>query len=264
MSLMDYRNIMRESTFGRMPLDDSNPISMVIIMNDGLQGAFPGHTLGDSYLAAGEAMMGLLSSLAAMDGVYHDNLVEWSNNRIRKVVKHAKPSRFDRVARELRDHGCPFATLGAYSAQAMVIAPLPESEQRTAEWFHTVHGLQLDGYRVMEGESSHDDDVMSAMRTSSGHDITLPRRMAYSLCSSVDSSLGMSAGKSIAQYLHSVQVGIGRLSDGDFDTWMRYGATISCDDGEPSTDATVVIHDAGFTEIPSGSLTASADFITPL
>jgi hypothetical protein len=138
MTLDGYREIMRASAYDADAPDDSRPISMTVIMNDTLPDGYDEHTLGDSFDAAGTAMLDLLGTLAGAGDRYHDLLVDWSDSRIRKVVKHARAAKFERARAALADHGCPFAVISRRSATALVIAPLTEAEQHDAPWFHVI------------------------------------------------------------------------------------------------------------------------------
>ena len=239
MTLDGYREIMRASAYDVDAPDGSRPISMTIIMNDTLPDGYDEHTLGDSFDAAGTAMLDLLGTLASAGDRYHDLLVDWSDSRIRKVVKHARAAKFERARAALVDHGCPFAVIGRRSATALVIAPLTEAEQHDAPWFHVIHSLQLHGYHAAA---------------------TVGGPMAGTLTTIVNDGLDMTAGKSIAQYLHSVQIAVGALDDESYAQWAVAGYRLSVAMGSPRTDDPVIVHDAGFTEIAPGSFTASAKF----
>lgn len=239
MTLDGYREIMRASAYDVDAPDDSRPISMTIIMNDTLPKGYDEHTLGASFDAAGTAMLDLLGTLAGADDRYHDLLIDWSDSRIRKVVKHARAAKFERARAALANHGCPFAICSRRSASALVIAPLTEAEQHDSPWFHVIHSLQLHGYHaapVADGP------------------------MAGTLTTIVNDGLDMTAGKSIAQYLHSVQIAVGALDDESHAQWAAAGYRLSAAMGSPRVVDPVIVHDAGFTEIAPGSFTASAKF----
>jgi hypothetical protein len=184
-------------------------------------------------------MLDLLGTLAGAGDRYHDLLVDWSDSRIRKVVKHARAAKFERARAALADHGCPFAVISRRSATALVIAPLTEAEQHDAPWFHVIHSLQLHGYHAAA---------------------TVGGPMAGTLTTIVNDGLDMTAGKSIAQYLHSVQIAVGALDDEMYAQWAAAGYRLSAAMGSPRADDPVIVHDAGFTEIAPGSFTASAKF----
>jgi peptidyl-tRNA hydrolase len=228
-------------------IDDSiDPVSMIIIMKTSKgQDGSPLQTLEGSMSLASTSMLSLFSQLSSSDGEYHDLLKRWVDGRIRKVVKHVKSSKYAAIVNALRARDLPLATTEDEDNASIVLPPLPESVQRE-EWFKPVHKLQLQGYKVRDEWPPQGSDDSAGV-----------------LLVTVNSQLGMSPGKIIAQYLHAVQVAVMRLDDDAYDSWAESGYKIIPTLGIPSESDDVIIHDAGFTEIPAGSFTASA-FILPI
>lgn len=242
MSMNTFRTTMRTSAWNADDVrEDDDIISMIIIMKDEkYPNGQPMQTLQSSMMAASHAMLSLFASLEGIPEQYRNLFKAWVDGRIRKVVKHAKASRFQSIRTLLDDHGFPYGFGEVDGSAALVLCPLHASSQHE-DWFRPIHRLQLQGYHVLVGAVSDDDHSR--------------------LVVTVNDSLDMSEGKSIAQFLHAVQVAITDIDDEDYRQWEHDGFMTYPILGAPDADEPVVIHDAGFTEIPANSFTASAMLI---
>ena len=220
-------------------IEDDDVISMIIIMKDEKNpDGSPMQTLQDSMVCAAEAMLSLFARTGTL-GRYDDLMTSWVHGRIRKVVKHAKKSKFDGLPSLLDEHGIPFGQSTCHGSSALVLIPLHASTQ-FEQWFRPIHRLKLQGYHAPLSQCCQSDDDHSR------------------LVVTVNDDLHMSDGKSIAQFLHAVQVSITDTDQDDYHQWEHDGFRTYPMMGTPDDHEPVVIHDAGFTEIPANSLTASA------
>lgn len=234
--------------------DLRSPMSMVIVMSKTKQPVSKYdtdergmnsnilETEHDCVQIASKTMLQLFSLMKPRYDLNHDDeyvsmMHAWCNARIRKIVKHEKPSRFNKlddvnwlhVRNKLNDTECI-----AYN-------PMLESMQSSESFFKPVHKLQVKGY----------DAIRSNI-----HDNVKPF-----LLITVNDQLHMTTGKMIAQCLHAVQVAVYNLNDRQFQAWVQNGCIVNYNYGSPDADGSIAIIDAGFTEIPAGSLTASAELI---
>ena len=272
------------------------PVSMVIIMRDSKDAdGTPAPTLSDSLIAAGGAMLSLLSLLSSPvssscpivindaksdisgrgDAAppdshdYQEWLVAWSRGRIRKVVKHAKRGKYEAVKKALRGAGLPYVAMVSGDAESIVLPPIPESLQ-AEEWFKPVHKLQVHGYHVRDEEQWPGDDDKDDGKNQTGADDEEPSGEPRVIAEGdgavlvrVSDELSMSPGKMIAQCLHAVQLSVGQLDSDAYRGWSSTGFKTVYALMPPSTLGDVIVHDAGFTEIPAGSFTASASWYAP-
>ena len=268
------------------------PVSMVIIMRDSKDAdGKPAPTLSDSLIAAGGAMLSLLALLSSSCPIaindaksdisgrgdaappdshdYQEWLAAWSRGRIRKVVKHAKRGKYEAVKKALRGAGVPYVAMVSGDAESIVLPPIPESLQ-AEEWFKPVHKLQVHGYHVKDEEQWSGDDGKDDGKNQTGADDEEPSGEPRVIAEGdgavlvrVSDELSMSPGKMIAQCLHAVQLSVGQLAGDAYRGWSSTGFKTVYALMPPSTLGDVIIHDAGFTEIPAGSFTASASFYAP-
>lgn len=240
MSMNTFRTTMRTSAWNADDVrEDDDIISMVVIMKDEkLPNGRPMQTLQSSMVAASDAMLALFNSTGTLGDTYDGLLKSWVDGRIRKVVKHAKPAKFHDIRKLLDDRGVPYGYADVDGSSALVLCPLRASTQHE-EWFKPIHKLQLQGYHAPSSS------VCDASASSC-------------LIVTVNNGLGMSDGKMIAQLMHAVQVAVCDLDDDEYDAWKHGGFNIYPCLGKPSQEDSIIIHDAGFTEIPPDSFTASA------
>jgi hypothetical protein len=235
MSTIAFRNRVRDKPWVDDPTvddRDGDPYALIVIVKE-LKDPSTGRELvpEDHYArAASDALVGLLSEYGD-DPVVTERLDAWLDTRIRKLVKRAKPSRFDAIR---DDDSLPTVTRSCYDAEVIIIAPLRRSEQPAS-----VRKLQVSGFTTKP----------------MAYDV-IP--LSPHLHVTVNEGLHMTTGKIIAQYLHAVQLAFQSLSDDDYHTWVDHGATADYYLGEPLPDDPVIVHDAGYTEIASDSFTASA------
>ncbi len=161
-----------------------------------------------------------------------DAVKRWMEGRIRKILRRAKNS--------------------AWNA----LAELPHET-------YTVGGVEI---RVFD-PSSMDEIPRAISKCQVSHLTTLPEKEAKVgpkdalLDIYTNRSLNMSPAKAAVAAGHVAQLMGMKLSPADYEKWRQAGFTVRTsslgDLGEfEATAASVAVHDAGLTEVPSGSITA--------
>lgn len=188
--------------------------------------------------AAALAVVKLLDDPRAQEEPWKSVLQEWGAGRFRKVVRRAKKSQF------LTTHEFPGITIGETGATVRALLPF-----RANELPKPIKRLQVSG-----------PDLESPYSTSKRDGLEI----------SINPELEMSSGKKAAQAAHAAQMAYQQADGFSRDRWRKAGFPIfvklhSNYPGEFESHAnfdTVKVYDAGLTEIPAGSLTATATLPT--
>lgn len=210
-----------------VPEDGSHVLAVFVVVEElvGSQGERL-NVLGDILQAS---VLGLVSLFG--DEKYRGGLLEWSRGRFRKISKRARGKRFADVA------GVADKVVSWNGQRVAVFAPLFVDEQPAV-----LRKLQVSGLQVSGGSSET---------------FTGP-----SLLVSVDSGLHMSPGKLVAQVGHAVQLFLILGDVRDVSSWLSNGVRVNVElVGALDFGSLVVVQDAGFTEIPEGSYTCTANFV---
>jgi hypothetical protein len=222
MSIPDYLRDRAIPTFESKESDD--PMAVIFVVNDTKE-----HPVyeNDVFVAATAALMELLTSV---NPDVQENLSEWLNGRIRKLVKRARNKAWDDTIEASEN----FAQATFGSATVRVFPPVHFSEMPPS-----LKKLQVTGLESEKQEIFVDPNF-------TGLEIT------------VDSRLGMSTGKTVAQVNHVAQL---FLMDGEIEKveeWQKRGfpTRFKFSDEIASSPFDIQVQDAGFTEIPAGSRTA--------
>lgn len=184
--------------------------------------------------AASHAVVSLLADPRAdITGQWHEPLISWMSGRIRKVVRRARASKWDAVI-----NAVPGIAVSYNGIQVFVGAPHP-ADETPAE----LARLQVSG-------------------------LDLPVDPAYSSIPSngpalhvvVNPTLGMSTGKAMAQVGHASQLALLQLDRDKVLAWSKNFEVVVEDARvfDEVAEKHVQVQDAGFTEIPAGSLTVKA------
>jgi len=182
------------------------------------------------------AVNGMLDVFADPEPSNRNNLMNWLDGRIRKLVKRVKPSGWEALLSEPTLHHVGSASM----ASVAVFTPIQVSRQP-----ERVRKAQMSGLDISNREPSRP---------------TVPY-----LKIDVDEQLHMTTGKLVAQICHGAQLFLMKSSQAEVTTWLKNGSVIQVNRVQqlpPITEKTVVIRDAGFTEIPAGSVTVTAEFIS--
>lgn len=217
--------------FASIP-DDADPFAVVYVVNDSRddEGNIPAEK--NILQASSDALFALLSS---EDESIVARVKEWTDGRIRKIVKRARGSAWDKASALEAAH-----FVGYYKgAEVLVFAPMRISEQPKELKKLQVTGLNSHDFSSMEvDENNH-------------------------LLVQVNDSLNMSTGKVVAQVGHAVQLFLTFGNTDEIRSWSNSGfhlKVVRAENLNESTATGIIVHDAGFTEVPSGSLTATANY----
>jgi len=234
MAEVDYAHLRNQEIPSWTTQDDDDPYAMIFVVNDTKNelGELPAErdVLQASSLA-------LTKILLDEDELIRVAVATWMSGRIRKIVKRARNSAWDKTG----NTAVPFVEAEYNGSKVRVFAPVRLSEQPTELKKLQVTGLQS-------------EDLTE--RTE------LPD--AY-LAVSVPESLNMSTGKLVAQVGHAVQLFFMYANDAKVQAWVESGLAVTVKKVSKmpqEEEADAVVHDAGFTEVPAGSLTATAVFQT--
>lgn len=227
--------------------NDGNPYQMVFVVRNKLDdGMMPSED--DAMSACVSTMLSLLDGYGT-DPDLTNRVDEWIKSRIRKIVKRAHGSKWRKLesAVESGDVAIQNSVMSNAHGEGVVYAFAP---MRASEMPKVLRNLQVSG---LDLERSQCDNLN---QQESGSERTL--------LVTLNDDVEMTSGKAIAQACHVAQVALKALDDDDFSEWCDSGLQCQfawkrlCDD---ASNHDVVIHDAGFTEVPSNSLTAVGDIV---
>lgn len=218
--------------FASMP-DDMDPMAVIYVVNDARDEEGSIASEKDILQASSDALYGLLSS---EDEEVISKVSEWTSGRIRKIVKRARGSAWNKLdSLDIPHFG------GVYKgAEVVVFAPMRISEQPKE-----IKKLQVTGL-------NSNDDTSMEYKDSESH-----------LLVKVNQNLNMSTGKVVAQVGHAIQLFLMYGDEVHVEAWANSGLHLKVVRSENLSETAtngIVVHDAGFTEVPSGSLTATAEY----
>lgn len=211
--------------------DSDDPYAMFFIVQENKNPDIVAPSEQDVLQAAMNAMVRLFES---ENPDVQTSLKAWMDGRIRKIVKRAKNTAWDRTG----NTGFPYQEGTHRTAKVRVFLPIPVSQQPAELRKLQVTGLQVDSIADMPEPET---DYLKVY---------------------VNKNLAMSTGKLIAQVGHAVQLFLMGSDSEKTQQWLASERKVFVEkiDNIP-TDADAFVHDAGFTEVPAGSLTAASKFI---
>lgn len=216
--------------FASIP-DSDDPFAVIYVVNDSRDDSGNIAAEKDILQASSHALIQLLSS---DDESVVEVVREWTAGRIRKIVKRARGAAWNKTEALESTH-----FVGEHNGvKVLVFAPMRLSEQPKEVKRLQVTGLDSNDYSSVEHASAH-------------------------LLVKVNESLSMSTGKVVAQVGHAVQLFLMRGNTEQIKDWKGNGCrlrVIRAENLDETTTTGIVVHDAGFTEVPSGSLTATAEY----
>lgn len=199
--------------------------------------------LADVFCAAARGVIAMLDDHRSLPGGdWHEQVAAWNGSRIRKIMRRARASAWDRA------HEVPGLTISHGSAQVRVFVPgyIDEAPPQLSK-------LQIQSSPLPEPE------IRSA----------LPAQVGPAMTIALNPAVDMSWGKRGAQVGHGAQRCWERLSRTDRLDWNASGRLVSVLTPTNQLWQTlleqdpVVIRDGGFTEIAPGTVTAAALLVRP-
>ena len=213
--------------------DEDEPWSLSLVARVERDPA-PAHT--DVLVAAARAVVLLLTDerTTAPGGEFHDAVAAWRGRRIRKITRRARGARWERTAQ------LPHVEARSGDAVVRAFSPHPREEVPALLGPLQVGGLDLadpEGFRVPA---------------------PAPGVLTVRLCPDVR----MTTGKAAAQVGHAAQLALEQLPAALTAPWAAGGFGVRVVTGAPVLPAggRVDVRDGGFTEVPPGTVTASAGF----
>lgn len=207
--------------------NETNPYAMPVIVRVEKDGSAPCHE--EVLIAVGRAV-GLFFDDArnAPGGWWREQTLTWLEGRIRKVVRRARGNEWLQLLQT--EH--VYSSYG--KAEIVILPPHPVDNVPPM-----VKKLQVSGLDLPKN-----DTIAGALA---------------GLQVSINDKLGMTTGKAAAQIGHAVQIAIFHSDRDVLISWRDNNFPVGLCSWEMYEDRwSSVIHDAGFTEIPSGSLTSKA------
>ena len=217
------------------PVVDDSPWALQLAAR--IEKLTPPHTLGVCAATALATITLLADERAAAGGEWHDAVAEWSEVRIRKIVRRGRASAWER-AQEV-----PGVTVERDGAEVRAFVP-----GRMASAPKALSKLQIQSSPLDEPERID----------------ALPELAAGTMAIAVTPAVEMSWGKQAAQCAHAAQLLWWAADEERLAAWDAADRPISIVLATPelwaSLDerAEVSVHDAGFTEIPPGTNTTVA------
>jgi peptidyl-tRNA hydrolase len=205
--------------------------------------------------AAAMAVVRLLTDPRSTGGEWYDSVRRWGSGRIRKVTRRA------RGARWLAVQELPGVTVDHAGAQARAFVPGPVTEVPPELAKLQIAGLDLtDGGPDGDGGAAEGDHGDGDGRADSRTEPDRP----YAVIA-LDPNVTMTTGKAAAQCGHAAQLLLLQLDPVQAGAWTAAGLMVHLARDVPWRDcvqrADVAVRDAGFTEVPAGSMTAVAWFV---
>ncbi|WP_307124318.1 peptidyl-tRNA hydrolase [Streptomyces sp. B1I3] len=190
----------------------------------------------DALVTAARAVLTMLSDERSLgEGRWAQLMRDWQDARIRKVVRRARGAEWRKAS------ALPGITVTGERAEVRVFPPVPLDG-----WPKELAKLQVSGTDL-------DDPEPPAAPDPAGPVLWL------------NPEVGMSAGKTMAQVGHGVQLAWWELSETERKAWREAGFPLSVATPDPArwraltVSGLPVVRDAGFTEIAPGSCTVVAD-----
>lgn len=215
-------------------IEDEDRFAAIFIVNDVRDEATGAIAAEKDILQA--STIALINMLTSEDEDVKSRVENWTSGRIGKIVKRARGAAWSK----LENLTLPHFTAEHNGQKVMVFAPMRISEEPKE-----VRRLQVSGL-ISPDESPKEYNGESHLLVK------------------VNASLGMSTGKTVAQVGHAAQLFLMFADKEQVQHWRASGMKLVVEKAEnlaSEADAGIIVHDAGLTEIPSGSLTATAEYI---
>ncbi|MFF5259368.1 aminoacyl-tRNA hydrolase [Actinomadura viridis] len=215
---------------------DEPPWAMQLVVR-AEKAAPPAH--GAVCAAAATAVVRLLTDPRATDpeGEWYARVHRWESGRIRKVTRRARGVRWPEV------QALPGVTVDRDGAQVRAFVPGP-----VADVPPELARLQVAGLDLADDEEPKP-----------------PPEPPYAVIA-LNPEVPMTTGKAAAQSGHAAQLLLMQAAEADVAAWVEGGALVRVARGIPwrrcVEHAAVAVRDAGFTEVPPGTMTVIAWIVT--
>ena len=208
--------------------DEQEPYVLPIILRlERDENLKPSHE--EAQIATAHAIINLFDSDEVInDGSWKPAMDKWLNGRIRKVARRARGAEWEAVK------ALPHIYASYGKAEVIILPPHPNFTP-PAE----IKKLQISGMDLERTTCPANGSVKGLEFT-------------------INPDLTMSSGKSLAQVGHAVQLAIFNSTPETITVWVSQGNPVHICQWDAYSEWTAEIHDAGFTEIPAGSLTAKS------
>ncbi|PWJ53528.1 Peptidyl-tRNA hydrolase [Quadrisphaera granulorum] len=244
------------------PEEEPWALSLVVRVERESAGGPPAHT--DVLVAAARAVVALLidERTTDPDGVFHDAVARWRGQRIRKIGRRARGSRWDRTAELPHVEARAGGDGQTPPAQVRAFAPHPRDDSPKL-----LRDLQVGGLDLTDPDPSprdHGRPPPSVVADAHDHG-----RGGPVLTIRLAPGVTMSTGKAVAQVGHAAQLALERLDRATVSAWLASAdpdvataLAVVVLQGAPVLPASqrVDIRDAGYTEVAPGTVTVSAGF----
>jgi peptidyl-tRNA hydrolase len=190
------------------------------------------------------AAMAVVRLLTDPNPEWQQAVDRWESGRIRKVTRRARGVRWEAV------QSLPGVTVEHAGAQVRSFVPGPVTQVPPELAKLQVAGLDLEDHPDDDGADDGSDDGA----------IKPPEHPYASMALNPD--VRMSTGKAAAQCGHAAHLLLRQAAEPGLSTWIVSGLRVHLVRGETwrrcVDRATVAVRDAGFTEVPPGTMTAIA------
>lgn len=226
MSLLHWANYKGLADY---TVDEQRPYALPIVVRlEKNPELIPSHE--EVILATAKAITEFFESDKTCDGgAWKENVDAWLSGRIRKIARRARGVEWETV----RNMDGIYVSYG--KAEIMVLPPYPVDNVPKE-----IKKLQVSGLDLVR------DDSLVYGETC-GH-----------LQFAVNPEIVMSTGKTIAQVGHAVQLAIFASDRKTLNSWRENDTPLSLTSWDVFGEDAVEVHDAGFTEVASGTLTAKS------
>lgn len=211
--------------------DEQEPYVLPIILRlEKDENLKPSHE--EAQLATAYAIVNFFDSHKILPGgEWEASVTKWLNGRIRKVARRARGKEWEAVK------ALPHVSASYGKAEVIILEPHPNFGPPTE-----VKKLQVSGLDLKRKQVDVPDSFTNLLVFSENPDITY------------------SSGKSLAQISHACQLAIFNSTQESISSWVSSGVKIAIAPWDSFNG--VEIHDAGFTEIDAGSLTAKGQLFS--
>lgn len=215
--------------------DEKDPYSLSIVLRVEKGSTSPTHE--EALLTLAEGIANLFNDpITVDDETWVTALDEWTEGRIRKITRRARGK--DWLNATIAPNVYKFHKMfGTKKVEILIFAPHKANEVPSYLKKLQVAGLDLEKASLPVKETGK-----PTLHIAFNPDVT------------------MTTGKALAQIGHAVQLSILYSTPEQLTTWKDNGLPISLVEWDSIITPLVAVQDAGFTEVPPGTVTVAASF----